>query len=716
MVNRKVFKYLLSVSLLLFFMTCGQRTLTNLERMEKMARSVTIYRDNYSVPHVYGPTDASVIFGLTYARAEDEFSLMEEQYIEIIGKAAEVWGEEDLAFDIIMRAFEIAKLSKAEYEHASPRIRALCDAFADGMNYFLLKNPEVKPRLLTHFEPWFVFASERLFWNLYTFWWLDLEDDDIISAVSSLKKNTKGGCSAWAIGPSKSATGNAMLYADLQVSFEAPYEAHIHSDEGWNFSGVLHWWRGIIPQIGFNEYLGWDMTQNNPDFVDVYEETFDDPDKPLAYRYGDGYRTATEWTEKIKVKTENGIEERTFTIRKTHHGPILAQKNGKYLAIKLAKLEEGGALPQFYAMQKARNLKEFKEALAKNAVTNQNIVYADRDGNIFYIYYGVQPRRDPRFDWSKPVDGSNPDTEWKGFHSIDEMPQLLNPKSGYVQSSNSTPFTTSSEGSPERSKYPDYMVPHEVDTARARASRYILSRKDKFTFEEWAQSVSVSYLVEAEEKISEIIEEWERLNALDSARAEALSGPIAELRAWDRLSTVDSVPTTLFVLWYEKMYGLSGIEEILGPRRAKPVAGQRIRLLKEVIDKLENDWGTWRVPWGEINRHQRRKEYKFSDERVSLPVAAAPGRVGSQFSFTSHSDNKLKRRYATGGRAYAHVVEFGKRVNARSIIAYGQSRDPKSRHFFDQAPIFSKGQFKPAWFTLKEIKANLERAYHPGEK
>ncbi len=726
-----LFCFLIS-SLLLISISCSQPEKAEpglTTRMEKLARSVTIYRDTYGVPHIYGPTDASVVFGYMYARAEDEFFRLEQNYLLALGRSAEVYGPKGnihtpyrgggLRWDIAVRASENEKLSKLEYDRATPQIRALCEAFADGLNYFLAKNPQVKPKLLTYFEPWYALASERAAMGIgpiVTSMILleragsDPYFQDLPPALGYLPPAL--GCNSWAIGPGKSATGKAMLFINEQFFLDEPYEVHLHSEEGLNISGMNAYGWGIIPILGHNEYIGWGFTNSSPDVADVYEETFDKPDDSLAYRYGDGYRRAIEWKEIIKVRTETGMKEQTYTLRKSHHGPIVAKRNGKHLAIKTAKLEEGGLLKQWYAMNKAQNLEEFKRALSDCALIAWNIMYADREGNIFYVYNGAVPKRDPQFDWTKPVDGSNPQTEWKGYHPLEELPQILNPESGWMQSCNSNPFLTTSKGNPVESDYPSYMV-NDQDTDRARASKRILTSRDSFAYEDLLHAAFDTYVWEAEEKIPRIKKEWESLKKIDPSRAKALEETIEELCSWDRKSTITSVPATLFMLWHERFYNRFHGGEIPKEKKAWPL----ISGLEETVEELEQDFGTWRVAWGEINRHQRRDMSvggRFHDDRMSLPMSGSLG-VGIMFGFLSHSFKDLQRRYGFLGNAYVSVIEFGKEIKAHSIMPYGQSSDPKSPHYFDQALLYAKGQFKPAWFTLDEIKANLERTYHPGE-
>ncbi|MFP5263317.1 MAG: acylase [Blastocatellia bacterium] len=705
-------------------------------KAEKVARSVTIYRDTYGVPHVYGPTDASCVFGYAYAQAEDNFWQVEDSYIRALGRASEVYGERTLNDDLLNRALEIPRLARAEYDRSKGRSRELAQALADGFNYFLARNPQVKPRLITRFEPWHVFAFNRFaLYQLFIFGKSGLKVDEIRTAVREVDADGNAGSGAvsalrisdigreaaglepevgsnmWSITPAKSEGGRAMLFINPHQPFFGVgqwYEGHVHSEEGWDLSGASFFGSGF-PTIGHNEYLGWSHTVNDPDITDLFVEKFDDGKNPAAYRYGNEYRTATEWADAVKVKTAKGVETKTFRFRKTHHGPIVSVREGKPLAVRLARLEEGGMIDEWYAMGKARSLAEFKAAMSRTAIPMFNAMYADRQGNIFYIYNGAVPRRSTKFDWSKPVDGSNPEAEWQGYHSMDELPQLTNPKTGFMQNCNQTPFTTTTEGNPAKENFPAYMT-RESDNARARISRRILSSEAKFSFEEWARAAWDTTTIESETQIPQIVAEWERLKREDGPRAEKLSAAISELKSWDHVSTFESRPMTLFALWFErhnKLRAANGKDQWL-----------KVRALEEVMGDLERDFGTWQVAWGEINRLQRVQSggelEAFSDSRPSLPVAGAPGWLGVVNNFYTRPEKGQKRRYGVVGTSFVSVVEFGTQVRARSLLVFGQNADPKSPHNFDQAQLYSKREFKPAWFTLPEIKSNSEQVYHPG--
>ena len=708
------------------------------DRLSRLAGTVTIQRDKWGVPHVEGPTDASAVFGYLYAQAEDNFWQIEDSYIQALGRASEVYGEKSLEADLLNRALGIAEISREEYPRLNAQMRALCDAAADGLNYYLASNPQVKPRLITKFEPWYVLAFARFAqYQLFIYRRAGIRDAEIRTAVTEVKANglTQSlplrseaeapemmttdeviGSNTWAISPSKSATGHAMLLINPHQPFFGPgqwIEGHVRSRSGWNMAGA-NFPGSPFPTLGHNDFLGWSHTVNAPDVVDVWMETFDDPANPLSYRYGDAHRTAVEWKASIVVKGESRTETRTFKFRRTHHGPVVAIRDGKALTVRMARFEEAGGLEQRYLMGKARNLQEFRAAMARLSVPMFNTMYADRDGNIWYLYNGAVPRRNLKYDWSKPVDGKDPGTEWNGYHALSDLPQSLNPPSGYLQNCNATPFLATDEGrgNPDSKNVPSYMV-SEGDNARSRMSRKILSGGAKFSFDDWSRAAFDTRVFEADKQIPLLVAEWEKLKTVDAARASRTAGVIDVLKAWNGVSTIESEAMTLFTLWFYTR-----------TRPGMPPKGDpfgQITVLEGVVNDLTQQWGSWHVAWGEISRIQRVHTSgalePFSDQKESLPVAGGPGDpIGIIFNFYSPVARGQKRRYGTAGHSFVSTVEFGPRPRARSLLQFGQNSDAGSPHFFDQAHLYARMEFKDAWFSREEISANLEARYHPGGK
>jgi acyl-homoserine-lactone acylase len=666
-----------------------------------LARTVTIYRDTYGVPHVFGRTDASTVFGFAYAQAEDNFWRVEENFINALGRASELYGEKSLEEDRLNHALEIPRLAQAEYARLDPQMRSLCDAFAAGFNYYIAQHPEARPRLLTKIEPWYTLAFIR-----YNYFQNGFARDPALrpaqfqTAQNEIDLKPHTGSNGWVINPSRSASGHALLFINPHLPFFGPgqvYEGHVHSDEGWNFTGYTRF--GFpLPYVGHNDNGGWVSTDNAADLTDVYVETFDDPARPLAYKYGNGYRMATERVEEIRVKTATGLETRRFTMRKTHHGPILASRDGKLLAIRMAKFESDGWLREWYDMTRANSLAALKKAIAPLNMLFGNVMYGDRQGNAWYLYNGAVPKRDPRFDWTKPVDGSDPATEWQGYHTISELPQMTNPKTGWMQNCNTTPFLLTSEGNPDPKQFPKYMV-QEGDNPRGAISREILASNTSFTFDEWRRVAFDTRVMSAGTRLPEL------LAALKGNKNPRLKEVHDELARWDRRSTNDSVAMTLFSLWHDRV--------------SRDRSSTHLKAITDVVETLERDFGTWRVAWGELSRLQRFDESKgeeFQDSKSSIPVSGVNGNDGAVFTVYAAPIPGQKRRYGVAGGSYISVVEFGPRVRALSIHTFGASGDPNSKHYMDQAALYARREFKPAWFTLDEIRANLESAYHPGEE
>ena len=679
-----------------------------------LARRVTIYRDTYGIPHVVGEDDASTLFGFAYAQAEDHVWRIEDNYIRALGRAAEVYGERAVPGDRRNRVLEIPRLARAEYARLPRRLRALLDAFAAGLNAYRADHPEVRPRLLERFEPWHPLAFIR--YNYYQngfFWSAGLRPGDLETAAEHPGPSRHTGSNGWVIGPQKSATGHAMLFINPHLPFFGPgqvYEGHITSGNGWNFTGYTR--LGFpFPYVGHNESLGWVSTDNAADLADLYAETFDDPGRPLAYRYGRGYRAASVWTDTILVKTDGGIERRVVTFTRTHHGPIVGVRDGKPLALRMAKLEDDGWLAEWYAMTRARSVAELRAAMGPLDMLFGNVMAADAGGNTWYLYNGAVPRRDPRYDWSGPVDGSDPATEWQGYHPLEELPELTNPATGWMQNCNTTPFLLTASGNPEPTRFPRYMVT-EGDNWRGLVSRGILDRTPRFSWEEWTRAAFDTRVVSADSLLPGLLGDFAGLAGRpgEAARTARLGAAIAALSRWDRRGDTASVAMAVFDRW---------VEALEGEMRRRPGGASRLDALDSALARLERDWGTWEVPWGALNRLQRideRSEQGFADDRPSVAVPGVAGQHGAVFTFHATPVAGQQRRYGVSGGSYVSVVEFGPTVRRLAVHTLGASGDPASPHYFDQAPLYARGEFRPAWFTLEEIRANLERAYRPGDR
>ena len=713
--------------------------------------AATIHRDAWGVPHVFSDTDAGAVFGMAWALAEDDWPLIEENYLQALGRRAELSGLDAVAGDWMARALRIVPLSIAEYETATPRMRSLLDAFANGMNRWLANRPAADVRVLERIEPWYPLALIRFKYYQNEFLgyaglrgaWVgpliersaasvpgpgvdpargaaDAHADDDVAWLRSPAQHAFSieaqfdeygrrpqGSNQWALAPSRTADGSTLLLINPHQSFvgvQRYAEIHLDSREGLRFSGLTVF-GFLLPYMGNNDRLGWAYTDNYADHSDLYGLTFDDAGNPLHYRYDGGYREADSWIDSIRVRTATGMSVRSFRFWSTHHGPIVGMaEDGRALAVKLARMDEGRWFDQWDGMIRARTLDEWKTAVAQLHVAYMNTMYADADGNIGYIYNSAVPRRLPGTDPAGILDGSDPATEWQGFHSLAELPQVWNPDTGWLLNSNSMPFTATTGLSWSREDFPAYMVGDETDNARAVSSRRVLTSLSGVTLDDFAARVWDTRLSEADVMIPALLTEWDEMP--ESPGKNALASVIDRLRNWDRTADTASVETTWFILSNERRI----VAQRSGARHEHP----RVEGLRDALRLLQEEWNTTEVPWGRLNRHQRPlpgAPVVLDTARVSLPVGGASGGLGSVFSYESAPFGSAGPRIGRGGNSFVKVISFGPTLRAASILNYGQSGDPASAHFFDQAALYVRREFKPAWFTRAEVEANAVRSY-----
>lgn len=696
--------------------------------VEAMASSVTIYRDAYGSPHIDGPTDESVVFGFAYCQAEDYFWQLEDSYIMGMGRYAEIHGEAGLRNDLINRAFEIPRRSREDVAKLDPESRGIVEAFTAGVNHYLDTHPEVKPRLIKRFEPWHLLAFGRQV-VLEMGWGKTGVSRSEVPTVYEQIAASKGS-NAWAIAPEKTASGNAMLFCNPHqpyYGFGQFYEAHLRSGEGWNFSGAT-FFGSPIPTIGHNEHLGWSFTVNEPKIGNAWRVTFDDPENPLNYRYDGGYREAVEWTDTIKVKKRRKFETKKVTFRKTHHGPIVKKLNDtEYLAANIGKFYDVFLSRQSLKMIRARNLDEFLDAMSMLELHIFNTVYADCDGNIMYLYNGIVPKRDPSFDWNRPVDGSNPKADWQGIHPIADLPKTINPLSHFVQNCNQSPFTTTDDGNPSLKDFPNYMVGEKYDDKRrAKVSRMLLREMDKVTFADWQRAAFDTTMYWPLIELPKYGREYEQLKQSDPEAAQRVAPYIEHLLNWNCKCSIDSTEATLCLAWYEELYGdIYRSEQMTRQYVGNP--GKQFDALVAGAKKLEKTFGDWKIPYGDINRIQRHAnvadlfKVPFTDKQSSIPAAGVSGPLGTVFTmyFTPTIDlpfRRLKKHYAVVGCSYVSTIEFGDHIQAGSQVQYGSSGNPKSPHFADQAEFLSSRTFRKQLFYWDDVVAGAKQVYHPGQE
>lgn len=724
---------------------------TDLDRLATIAERVTIVRDDYGVPHVYAKTDADAVFGLLYAQAEDDFPRIERNYVWAIGRLAEVEGESALWSDLRARLYMSRQEARQAYDEAPDWLTALCDSWADGLNWYLATHPDVTPKLITEFEPWMPFyffegsiggdieqiptdgiaefygRGHAVEEGLPT---LDASAEagaEVAARTPTPRVDGTGtfafaepiGSNGFAIAPALSATDNALLLINPHTSFFFRGEVHVVSEEGLNAYGAVTWGQFFVYQ-GFNEDTGWMHTSTYVDFMDEFvEAVVRDPqdEGALKYRYGDELRDVEQREVTLQVRTDDGMESRSFMTYHTHHGPVTHETDGRWVTTRI-NWDPVNALRQSYLRMKNADYDEFREMMTIRTNSSNNTVYADSSGNIAYFHGNFVPKRDPTLDYSQPVDGSDPGTDWQGLHEIDETVTLLNPSIGWIQNTNSTPFTAAGPDSPQREDYPVYMAPDD-ENHRGLHAVQVLTGIDELTLDSLIETAYDPYLPGFAELIPGLVE----AQAANPDAFPELAAPIAVLADWDLRTAEDSVAMSL-----AHFYGINMIETVDTPEDLSRMAridwlgtdsapGERLRVFAETVAELERKFGDWNTPWGEINRYQRLDgaiDQRFDDAEPSLPIGMASGLWGALGSFGAPRREDVDRLYGRYGNSFVAVVEFGDEVRAKSLLAGGQSGDPASPHFDDQAQPYADVDFKDVAFYREDVDARATRTYHPG--
>ncbi len=698
-----------------------------LQRWEQQARNVTIIRDDWGIAHISGKTDADAVFGMIYAQAEDDFNRVETNYINSMGRLAEAEGEAAVWRDLRMKIFIDPEAMKAQYETSPAWLKALMNAWADGLNFYLAKHPQTTPRIIKRFEPWMAltFTEGSIGGDIETVNQNQLQafyGNGPAAVASNDERELEAeptGSNGVAISPPNTIGHHALLLINPHTSFFFRSELQMTSEEGLNAYGAVTWGQFFIYQ-GFNEHCGWMHTSSAVDDVDEYLETVEKQGNRFYYKYGNEEHPVTTSVIKVPYKTERGMAETTFTVYRTQHGPIVRAANGKWVSVRLMQ-EPAKALTQSYTRTKATDYKSFRQTMELHTNSSNNTIFADADGDIAYFHGNFIPKRDPKFDWTKPVDGSDPATDWHGLLSVDETPKLLNPASGWLYNSNNSPWSAAGPSSPKKADYPVY-VDSGVESARGLHAIRVLQSKKDFTLDSLIAAAYDSYLTWFEKSIPALVKAWDQTPATNSLKAK-LSDQIALLRAWDLRWSAMSIPTSLAVFWGENIQRSVGAEARRSGMSAtdyissKATPEQLLQSLSAASDKLAADFGTWKTPWGEINRFQRLTDdivHPFSDAGPSIPVEFTSATWGSLASFGARSFRGSKKIYGTSGNSFVAVVEFGKTVRAKAVTAGGESGNPSSPHFNDQAKLYSTGDLRDVYFYRSQLKGHTEREYHPG--
>lgn len=714
-------------------MSCTSETkpLTESERWEKQAQTIEIIRDDYGVPHIYGKTDADAVFGLLYAQCEDDFNRVEQNYIWATGRLAEVEGDEALYSDLRAKLFMTEDEAKANYEKSPDWLKKLCDAFADGVNYYLHTHPEVKPKLLTRFEPWMpMYFSEGSIGGdierirtseIKAFYEgnMEIPESEIMAIEKEEEMAEPQGSNGIAISGDLTQSGNAMLLINPHTSFYFRGEVHVVSEEGLNAYGAVTWGQFFVYQ-GFNEKTGWMHTSTYTDVMDEFKENITSLEGKILYQYGEELRPVEVSEITLKYKSGEGLKEKKFPAYRTHHGPITHMEDGKWTASAMM-WEPVKALEQSFVRTKKEGYKGFREMMDIRTNSSNNTVYADAEGNIAYFHGNFIPKRDVSFDYSRPVEGWDPKTDWQGLHTVEENILVLNPENGWIQNCNSTPYTSALEFSPKKEDYPYYMS-RDQENFRGIHAISLLRDTEGYTLDSLIELAHDPYLPAFKALIPGLIKAY----YMHDDRNPKLQEAIAELADWDFKTSKESVAMTLAHFYGTQYYkegsypeGLIPMERVQYWGSLSP-NGEKLRIFETVIDRLITDFGTWKLPWGEVNRYQRLNgdiQQQFDDDKPSLAVGFASGRWGALAAYGARYETEgAKKIYGTRGNSFVAAVEFGDKVKAKTILAGGQSGNPNSPHFDDQIQKYINVDWKDALYYRGDVLKRAKETYRPGKR
>ncbi|MBP6145011.1 MAG: penicillin acylase family protein [Sediminibacterium sp.] len=714
-----------------------------LSRWNQHAQQTTIIRDEWDIPHVYGKTDADAVFGLMYAQCEENFPQIEKNFLEMLGRRAEMEGPTVIYEDLMMQLIQDSADAVKDYERSPLWFKQLLIAHADGINYYLSKHPEVKPVVLKKFKPWYhlmwtdgsvsptrsagitekhveAFYGQQLFASPNA---VSANYNKASSASAfeepnyDMEDKTLKGSNGFAIAPKHSASGNAMLYINPHVPFYFRSEMHMVSEQGLNAYGAVTWGQFFIYQ-GFNENCGWMHTSSYADVADVYEEQVQKINNELFYTYEKENKKIG--ARKIDIKyVENGVlKNKSFDTYFTGHGPVMGMQKGKWLSLQ-ENNRSLDALMECWTRTKSKSLADYTKAMELLANNSNNTVYADNAGNIAYWHGNFMPKRNPSFDYTMPVDGTTKATDWNGLHHLNEIVQSINPANGWLQNCNATPFTVAGSNSPKANNYPAYMAP-DGENGRGITAVALLSKIDKINLDEL---IALGY----NRKLSafDMLLPGFIQKATTTTLAPRTKKAIAYLANWDHYADTNSIATSIAIEWATKW----GAE--IPPANTEEAATQilvkynrmdqevafetKIQLLEATLDQFEKWYGGWEITWGAINRYQRvAPGANFDDNQASLAVNQASSRWGGLPSFESKRYPNTIKKYGYTGNSFVAAVEFGKRLKAKTIITGGQSRFAESKHFTDQAYGYLHGQFKTIHYYKEDVLANKKLAYHPG--
>ncbi len=694
---------------------------------------VTILRDTWGVPHVFGQTDADAAYGLAFAHAEDDFATIQDTLLGGKMLLGRTYGADSAPVDYFVHLLRIQDTIDEKYDTIPENGRAILEAYADGINHYAsLHEGEVANADLFPLTGRDIAAANLLI--VPVFFGLDSAVADLFAGppdeanlqsraigintsallstgLQSLLDNrlsftTEFGSNTFSVSPARSANGETFLAVNTHQPWSGPatwYEAHIHSEEGLNMSGAL-FPSSALMIIGHNEHLGWSFTVNHPDLVDTYRLEIN-PDNPDQYKFDGEWldldvREVTLWVKIVGRLVIPVKQEALWSV----YGPTVRQEHGTY-ALRYASMGELDLLEQFRQMNKATTFAEWQSAMRAGPLPMFNTGYADETGNIYYVYNAKLPMRNEAYDWSGVLPGNTSETLWTEYLPFDDLPQVLNPASGFVQSANSTPYQTTL--GPENPSEADFSPAFGIETFvtnRSLRARELFGADESITAEDfYTIKYDMTYHPDSDmAKVRDMLVANPPEGNMDVDTA------VSILADWDLQATPDSTGAMIAILTFYHLNGKEGVE--LEPSRlvggTLPLAAAQEALLETVDLLMSDDYGRIDIPWQETNRIIRGD--------ADYGMGGGPDVLHAIYG-EFQEDGRLRGFI---GDSYVQLVQWDAEgnVSAQAIHQYGAAAShPESPHYDDQVPLFAQRKLRQEWFTEEDIRANLEREYRPGE-
>ncbi len=681
-----------------------------------LANQVEIRRTEYGVPHIKAETLEAAAFGLAWCQAEDHAVTIMELMLTARGEFAKHAGKSELESDFRNRQYRVRARAIETYHKLSPDYRSMVEGYAAGFSYYVHQHRAELPDWVQPITPHdvaahgltgvarFAFNRGKIVEKMIK----NLEAGEKV-AVAFDDREGHMGSNMWAFSRDRTTTGNTILMGNPHQAWSKVatyYEAHLTVPGKLNFYGSTFIGRPVLT-TGFNEHLGWSHTVNYPDLEEIYELTLD-PNQPDHYLFDGGSVPMQREDVTIEYKTDDGMAEETRTYWHSPIGPIVYRTATHAYALKSVAYDEFRFYEQWLRLAQSTSYDEFRAVLDTRAIPMFNIAYADREGNIYYLWNGSIPDIPHENKKEEPVPASSSDDIWTRVHAVSELPQLLNPKGGYVQNSNSPPYFTNLHEPLTREDFPDHFPDNKL-SLRTQHSLDIVHNKKKFSLEEVRDNKYSPGMLLADRVKDDLIKIVQKADPDDAA-----GKAVDVLKQWDNTTKAESRGGVLFTLWWAK-YSKDNDELYAVPwNEKKPTSTphgignpeRAVAAFAEAIAETTEKYGDLAVAWGDVHRVRRGS--------VDLPVSGGDGLMGCfrALKFKEADDGKL---IVNSGDSWIFAVEFGEVPRAYSVVGYSQTSNEDSPHYNDQSVLYANNQMKTVAFTEADIADQLLTAYRPGE-